>query len=129
MGLKKLLVEWGFEKRTVRVEVEGPTKFMKVGGKVVVTSSVVDGELHCEWAEGWKVWEDVHQNEAFIELFKKTEKLLRGRIKGRGKAKIKVLRDISDRALFHPLGLERINPHQFRKIVALMEIKMKVGFN
>ena len=88
-GLKKLLVEWGFEKRTVRVEVEGPTKFMKVGGKMVVTTFVVDGELHCEWAEGWKVWEDLHQNEAFIELFKKAEKMVTGADKGKGKGKDK----------------------------------------
>ena len=53
MGAKEIIGGVGaFEKRTVRVEVEGPTKFMRVGGKVVVTSSVVDGELHCEWAEG-----------------------------------------------------------------------------
>ena len=64
-----------------------------------------------------------------LSYSKKRKKLLRGRIKGREKAKIKVPRDISDRVQFHPLGLERINPHQFRKIVALVEMKMKVNSN
>ena len=36
----------------------GPTKFLKVAGKVVVTVCVVDGRLQCEWDEEWKAWED-----------------------------------------------------------------------
>ena len=54
LGLKRQLVEWGFARASVRVEVDGPSKDLKVEGKVVLTVSCVDGVLVCEWGETWK---------------------------------------------------------------------------
>ena len=58
--------------------MEGPTKFLEARGKVVF---VVDGQLHCDWDEEWKGWEDFHKSEEIIGLLEKIKKLLSG---GRG---------------------------------------------
>ena len=75
-GVRKILISWWGRGENVRVEVEGPTKFLKVRGKVVVTVSVVDGQLHCDWDEEWKGWEDFHKNGEITKLFEKVKKLL-----------------------------------------------------
>ena len=88
-GVRKMLITWGGREWGLRVEVAGPTKFLKVGGKVAVTASVVDGELHCEWADDWKVWEELHASQEMTDLFGKVIKKLSGGGKGKGKDKNK----------------------------------------
>ena len=67
--------------------MDGPTKFLKVRGKVVVTVSVVDGQLHSDWDEEWKGWEDFHKSEEIIGLLEKVKNFISGGGKGEGKGK------------------------------------------
>ena len=53
---------WGSGAR-VRVEVSGPTKFLKLAKKVVVTVFALDGRLQCDWDEEWKGWGDYQQQQ------------------------------------------------------------------
>ena len=87
LGLKKQLVAWGFTAGSVRVIVDGPSKHLKVGGKVVVTASCVDGCLTCEWGEIWKNWEDLHGSPELKTLIEKCNKIISGGGKGEGKSK------------------------------------------
>ena len=88
-GVRKILIGWWGSGAKVRVEVSGPTKFLKVAGKVVVTVSAVDGRLQCDWDEEWKGWEDFHKNEKVIELVDRVVTMLKGGGKGQGKGKNK----------------------------------------
>ena len=55
-GLKKILVspEWAFAVGSVKYFIDGPSKYLKVEGKTVVTVSCGDGGLVYEWEEKWK---------------------------------------------------------------------------
>ena len=102
--MRKILISWWSRGENVRVEVEGPTKFLKVRGKVVVTVSVVDGQLHSDWDEEWKGWEDFHKSEEIIGLLEKMKNFISGGVREREKEKkekIKVLRDSTGRVKFH----------------------------
>ena len=50
-GVKKILIGWWGTGAGVFVEKGSPMKSLKAGGKVVVTVSVVEGRLHCDWDE------------------------------------------------------------------------------
>ena len=73
----------------MKVEVDGATKYLKVAGKVVVTVSVINGQLHCDWDEEWKGWEDFHKSEDVIILVERMVNMLTAGGKGQGKEKNK----------------------------------------
>ena len=83
--LKKQLVAWGFERRSVRVDVEGISKHLKVEGKIVVTVSCVDGSLVFDWIDTWRVWSDLHDSVEFKKLVTECKSLVAGKGKGKGK--------------------------------------------
>ena len=76
--MKKILIEWWGTGAGVFVEKGCPMKSLKVAGKVVVTVSVVDGQLHCDWDVEWKGWEDFHKSEDITGLFEKVKNLFSG---------------------------------------------------
>ena len=53
IGLKKILVspEWAFALGSVKYEINGPSKHLKVEGQIVVSVSCMDGGLVYEWEE------------------------------------------------------------------------------
>ena len=86
--LKKQLVEWGFERRCVRVDIDGPAKTLKVGGETVLTVTCTDGRLVCEWEAAWQLWNDLHESPQFKAIFEKCSKMLapgKGQSKGKSK--------------------------------------------
>ena len=62
MGAEKQLITWKFGSNSVRVDVDGPSKTLKVEGKVVVTVTCVDGQLVFDWVESWKSWAWLHDS-------------------------------------------------------------------
>lgn len=89
-GVRKILLGWWGRGARVKVEAEGATKFLKVAGKVVVTVSVDNGQLQCDWDTEWKGWEDFHKSEEVITLVERMVGLLKGGGgKGDGKGKNK----------------------------------------
>ena len=88
-GLKKILVsrECGFALGSVRYSIEGPSKYLKVEGKTVLTVSCADEGLVYEWEKKWKNWEEFHWNAEIKALVEKFTKLISGGGKGEGKSK------------------------------------------
>jgi hypothetical protein len=86
-GLKKQLVEWGFARASVRVEVDGPSKTLKVEGKEVLIIKCEGGEILCEWVETWRVWQDLHESTEMKALADKCTRILSGAGKGTSKGK------------------------------------------
>ena len=89
IGLKKILVspEWAFPLGSVRYAIDGPSKYLKVEGKIVFTVSCADDGLVYEWEEKWKNWEELHGNAEIKALVEKSTKLISGGGKGEGKSK------------------------------------------
>ena len=86
-GFKNQLVEWGFARGSVRVEVDGPSKELKVEGKIIVTVKCEGGAILCDWAETWKMWEDLHKSPELKTLTEKCTNILCGGGKGKGTSK------------------------------------------
>ena len=88
-GLKKILVspEWAFALGSVKYFTDGPSKLLKVEGKIVLTVSCVHGGLVYEWEGKWKNWGELHGSPEVKELTEKCTKLLSGGGKGEGKSK------------------------------------------
>ena len=80
-------MQWGFARASVRVEVDGPSKHLKVEGKEVLVVKCVDGGILCEWAETWKVWEDLLESPELKALTEKCTRILSGGGKGTSKGK------------------------------------------
>jgi hypothetical protein len=88
-GLKKILLsaEWGFAEGSVWYNIDGPSKYLKVEGKIVLTVSCAEGGLVYEWEEKWKNWGELHGSPEIKTLTEKSTKLISGGGKGEGKAK------------------------------------------
>ena len=84
-GLKKSVVAWGFARGSIRVEVGGQSKHLKVEGKVVLSVTCVDGCVVCDWEETWGIWEDLHGSTELKTLTDACNKMLLGGGKGKGK--------------------------------------------
>ena len=65
----------------------GPSKLLKVEGRVVFTVSCTDDGLVYEWKEKWKNWEELHGSPEIELLMEKSTKLFSGGGKGEGKSK------------------------------------------
>ena len=85
LNLKKQLLQWGFAPASVRANIDGPSKNLKVEGKIVLTVKCDDGCLICDWGETWKVWEDLHKSTELQTLIDACNKKLTGGGKGKGK--------------------------------------------
>ena len=84
-GFKKLLVDWGFGRAEVRVEIE--TASLKVGGALAVSAEVRAGELCLRWHGLWTQWTELHEDPEFKVLTAKFQKMLSDAAGGRGKGK------------------------------------------
>ena len=86
LGVKKQLVQWGtFTRNRIRVEIDGPSKKLKIEGKTILTVTCKDGALVCDWEATWKCWEELHASTEIKTLTEKCNKLLAGGGKGGGK--------------------------------------------
>ena len=83
--LKKILLsaEWGFAEGSVWYNIEGPSKYLKVEGKIVLTVSCAEGGLVFEWEEKWKNWEELHGDAEIKALVENSTKLISGGEKGK----------------------------------------------
>ena len=86
-AMKKQLIAWKFGNNSVRVDVEGPSKTLKVEGKIVVTATCVDRHLVFEWDESWKNWAWLHDSVEFKAILESCTNLLSGGGKGTSKGK------------------------------------------
>ena len=86
-ALKKQLIAWEFTSNSVRAEVDGPTKFLTVEGRVVVTVACVDGHLVVDWVESWKNWAALHDSTEYKTIVDLCAKMLGGGGKGNSKGK------------------------------------------
>ena len=87
-GLKKQLIEWGFVRKEIWVDVD--TKSMSITGcGTVVKGRVCEGKLTMDWCDGtWAAWQELHDAAEMKELIKKAEeKLSKGGSKAGGKSK------------------------------------------
>ena len=82
-----LSAEWGFAEGSVWYNIDGPSKYLKVEGKIVLTVSCAEGGLVYEWVEPWKNWGELHGSPEIKTLTEKSTKLISGGGKGEGKAK------------------------------------------
>ena len=80
-------MQLGFARASVRVEVDGPSKHLKVEGEIVLTVKCEDGGILCDWAETWKVWDDLQKNAELKALTDKCANILSGGGKGKGTSK------------------------------------------
>ena len=91
LGLKRAMVDWGFGRREIKVELDGVPGVMIVGGREVMTAGVRGRELVIKWADkAWANWGDLTGSEEYRGLLKAAaDKLVRGgggKAKGKGKA-------------------------------------------
>ena len=83
-ALRKLLITWKFTDTSVRVDVDGLSKTLKVEGNIVVTATCARGHVVCEWTESWKNWAWLHDSAEFKLIVDECPKLLSG---GKGNSK------------------------------------------
>ena len=87
LGLKRQLVEWGFGRKEVNVDLGKSGGAMKVGKQDVLSVGVMGGRLRLTWEnETWGKWQDLLEAKEFKELVGKAEEKL-GRAGLGGKAK------------------------------------------
>ena len=78
--------EWGFMKREIEID-EGYTS-MKVGPNVVVTLSIQQQKLQCDWLDTWSQWQDLQNSPELKQLIDRANDMLQKRqaAKGHGKS-------------------------------------------
>ena len=81
------MIAWGFTSNSVRAEVDGPTKFLTIEGRVVVTVACVEGRLVFDWVETWKNWVALHDSIEYKAIVDLCEKMLAGGREGNSKGK------------------------------------------
>ena len=76
LSFKKLLIEWGFQKSSVRVEES--TLEISVAGRPVLTVSAKDGALDLKWIdEEWSQWCELTEAKELKDLVEKVNVSLR----------------------------------------------------
>ena len=80
-GLKRVLVNWGFNKGIVRVDTSSAS--LAVAGEQLVVSTVVAGKLHNAWFGAWAGWAESHEAAEVVELGRRAAEAL-GRVGGGG---------------------------------------------
>jgi hypothetical protein len=67
LGIKRMLVSWGYTKSAVRVNTDTCT--LSVCGTQVAKASVVDYMLKLEWCDGqWEQWQDLQSSGDLADL-------------------------------------------------------------
>ena len=65
LAFKKILVEWGFSKKSVRVD----SGCLKVAGKEIVKATVVNYMLELSWCDGeWQQWQEMQTSPELVTL-------------------------------------------------------------
>ena len=98
LGLKRHLVDWGFDRKEVRVDLDKDPATTTVGkgkdGKPVITARVRGGKMEVDWVDAtWGEWEELTSSSEYRALISKAaEKLGKssgGGSAGKGKGKAK----------------------------------------
>jgi hypothetical protein len=88
LGLRRLLISWGFDRRNLKVQDEVP--MLSVGGSPVASASVANNALEIKWSEeSWKTWGDLTGSLEYKNLVddanKRVKQSAESRKKGGGK--------------------------------------------
>ena len=88
-GLKRMLVEWEFQKNSVHVDTNLQT--LSVEGKLIVKVEVKDHKLIANWVdEDWRIWRELMEDPKFVQLQVNAQESLdkgkRGASKGKGRS-------------------------------------------
>ena len=86
-AFKKQFVAWDLTANSVFVDIDGPSKLLKVEGKVVLTVTCDDGQLVCVWEESWKKSALLQDSAELKLIFDKCKNVLAGGGKGKSKGK------------------------------------------
>ena len=82
LGLLWQLGEWGFNKKTIKVDVESGT--MKVEGKLVATARVEQDNIKISWNDQtWGEWKELHDSAEWKELIDAGTKRLKRSAEGK----------------------------------------------
>ena len=84
-GLKKMLIDWNFNKGVIKVDTDMNT--LVVDGKRVVQVSVHENMMHYVWAEEWRNWPEFQEDQNVQNLKERVSKMVAGSGKGKGKQK------------------------------------------
>ena len=89
-GMKRMLVEWGFNKKAINVIDASNT--LAVEGEPILTAGVESDTLKMKWlAKSWEEWKDLTEAVQFQDLRKQADskltaaKILNSKGKGKGK--------------------------------------------
>ena len=75
LGLRRLLINWGFERRNLKVDDYIP--LLSVGGSPVVSAKIVEHRLKIDWLDPtWESWEELQKADMFLELVSTANKRL-----------------------------------------------------
>ena len=93
LGLRRLLISWGFDRRNLKVQDEVP--MLSVGGSPVASASVANNALEIKWSEeSWKTWGDLTGSLEYKNLVddanKRVKQSAESRKKGGGKETFEV---------------------------------------
>ena len=66
-GFKRVLVDWKYNKRCIRVDTDA--KVLKVAGKEILKVAVQDYKLILQWQDSeWQQWEDLQTAAEFTKI-------------------------------------------------------------
>ena len=87
LGFKRQLVDWGFNKRDIQVDLENHPGTVQVGGPTVMSACIRAGSLVVSWSHPtWGAWSDLVSSLEYKTLVNKAEeKLRKGGNRGKGK--------------------------------------------
>ena len=85
LGVKRVLVSWGFGKQQIKVDTE--ERCMKDGDTEIVKVTEKDGAMELEWSPAWKDWQAFMTEESVVELIAKFHSMMETAGKSTGKGK------------------------------------------
>ena len=84
LGLRWQLGEWGFSKKSIKVDV--PASTFKVDGKIIVTLETNNDKINLIWNDdGWKQWQELHESKEMMKLMREGNDKLKQAAENRGK--------------------------------------------
>ena len=91
-GIKRMLVQWGYNKPAIRVNKD--TRTLSVANQDIVKATVVDFVLRLEWCDGqWEQWQDLQSSPDLSSVtvaaqgkLDKAKNAASGAAKGKGKS-------------------------------------------
>ena len=85
LGLKWQLAQWGFERKSIRVDLDEGT--IRVGPELAATVEIIRQDLAISWHGAWDTWTDLRNSPELAEILNRSLNILKGGGKGKGKAK------------------------------------------